>query len=247
MAKKTTRSTGSALVIAAAVGALFSATCSDARGKPAPAPATAPASPPSKQAPKGKGTTMTFDEAVAQLRTPARWCDASEALVKIGDRRAIEPLYRVAALTEEGLPDRRCVKDALQALGAQAEARSLVTSTTAETRRMAITMLKWFPADENLPALEQVVWKDGDGFLRSYAAGAILVHKVTPAWQASMIRLLDAPDAEARRTTVMALHHRFGDAVLAALRKRHAVETEADIKASLAQAIQTHEARAKKP
>jgi HEAT repeat protein len=241
MAKKTTRSTGSWLAIAAAVGALFSATCSDARGKPAPASA------PAKAAPQKKGTTMTFDEAVAKLRTPATWCDGADALVKLGDRRAIEPLYRVAALTEEGLPDRRCVKDALQALGAQAEARSLVTSTAADTRRMAITMLKWFPADENLPALEQVVWKDGDGFLRSYAAGAILVHKVTPAWQASMIRLLDAPDAEARRTAVMALHHRFGDPVLAALRKRHAVETEADIKASLAQAIQTHEARAKKP
>jgi hypothetical protein len=183
---------------------------------------------------------MTYDEAVALLHRPERWCDAAAALVELKDARAIGPLFEVVALTTEGLPDRACVRDALDRLGVRREAARLVGSAQVAERRTAVRMMKAFPGDEQVAVLARVALGDADADLRGDAARAVRTQPITAAWDTAMVSLLDAGDAEIRTLAASTLERRFGAPVLAALRKRLAAETEPAVRAALEAAIKIH-------
>lgn len=191
--------------------------------------------------PKRKGKPMTYDEAIALLGKPARWCDGAAALGKLGDKRAIGPLFAVVALAGEGLPDRDCVRDALVKLDVRAEAMAMIGSADDAVRKTAIGMLKAFPADADGPVLAKVAIGDPDLALRVLAVRALRTHKATAAYDAGMIAILDAPDAEVRAIAAGSLERRFGADVLAALKARRAVEHDALVTDALAAAIKRHE------
>jgi HEAT repeat protein len=184
---------------------------------------------------------MPYDEAVALLHVPQRWCEGAAALAKLGDRRAIRPLYRVVARTEEGLPDRGCVHDALDKLGVHDEAARLVASTEVADRRIGIELMKAFPADSHAPILARLALHDPEPDLRSLAAQALRTQKVTAAWDTEMIALLEAGDSGIRALAATSLQRRFGAPVLAAMRKRLRTETNAAVRGALEVAIRRHE------
>jgi HEAT repeat protein len=186
---------------------------------------------------------MAYDEAVALLHVPQRWCEGAAALAQLGDRRAIRPLYRVVARTEEGLPDRGCVRDALDKLGVRDEAAALVASTDVADRRTGIELMKAFPADSHAPILARLALHDPEPLLRSLAAQALRTQNVTATWDTEMIALLDAGDSGVRELAATSLQRRFGAPVLAALRKRLGTEANAAVRGALEAAIRRHEGR----
>ncbi len=185
--------------------------------------------------------TMTYDEAIALLQVPQRWCDAAAALVRLGDRRAIRPLHRLVVRTEEGLPDRGCVRDALEKLGARDEVVKLVASADAADRRTGIELMRACPADAHAALLGRLALHDPEPDLRRLAARTLRTQKVTAAWDVAMIALLDANDSDIRELAAAALQHRYGVTVLAALRNRLRTEPQAAVRGALATAIHCHE------
>lgn len=184
---------------------------------------------------------MTYDEAVALLHVPARWCEAAAALARFGDHRAIGPLSRVVARTEEGLPDRGCVHDALEKLGVRDEAVKLVASREVASRRTAIELMKACPADTHAPILARLALHDPEPELRGFAARTLRTQKVTAAWDTAMLALLQAGDRGIRTLAAISLQHRFGAAVLIELRKRLRAEPDAEVRGALDAAIRCHE------
>jgi hypothetical protein len=185
--------------------------------------------------------SMTYDEAVALLHVPARWCEAAAVLARLGDRRAIEPLSRVVARTEEGLPDRRCVHDALDKLGVRDEVGKLVASREVASRRTGIELMKACPADTHAPILARLALHDPEPDLRSFAARTLRTQKVTAAWDTAMLALLLAGDRRIRTLAAISLQHRFGAPVLTELRKRLRSEVDAEVRGALDAAIRCHE------
>jgi len=183
---------------------------------------------------------LTYDEAVALLQVPERWCEAAAALARLGDRRAIVPLYRVVARTEEGLPDRGCVHDALDKLGVRDEVVKLVASTDVADRRTAIELMKACPTDSHAPILARLALHDPAADLRGLAARTLRTQNVTTAWDTAMLALLDAVDRDTRALAATSLQRRFGGAILAALRKRLGSEPQAAVRAALEAAIRRH-------
>src|SRR5690349_11793017 len=100
-------------------------------------------------------------------------------------------------------------------------------------------MMKAFPADAHAPVLARLAAQDPEPRLRDQAARALRTQKITAAWEAGMIALLDAPDASIRTLAAQSVERRFDATILAALRKRAAVETDPATKAALAQSIAT--------
>jgi len=209
--------------------------CRDAAAKPQRAP-----------------RALSYDEAIALLKQPKRWCEAAAALVKLGarpdarpgDSRAIGPLVRVAMLTEEGLPDRSCVRDALERLGIHEQAARLVDSAEAADRRTGIRMMEAFPSAGQAPILARVALQDPERELRALAAHALRFQRITAAWDTAMMALLDAGDSDLRELAATALAYRFDPAILAALRKRLGTETDAAVRAALTAAIRVQHDRA---
>jgi len=190
---------------------------------------------------KPANRTMTYDEAVALLQVPQRWCEAAAALARLGDRRAIRPLHRLVARTEEGLPNRGCVRDALEKLGARAEVVTYVASTDEVDRRTGIELMRACPADTHAAVLGRIALHDPDPDLRRLAARTLRTQKVTAAWDVAMIALLDASDSDTRALAAAALQHRYGVTVLAALRNRRRTEPQAAVRGTLDAAIKCHE------
>jgi hypothetical protein len=183
---------------------------------------------------------LTYNEAVALLQVPARWCEGAAALARLGDRRAIVPLSHLVARTEEGLPDRGCVHDALDKLGVRDEVVKLVASTEMADRRTAIELMNACPADTHAPILARLALHDPAPDLRGLAARTLRTQKVTTAWDTAMLALLDAVDRDTRELAATSLQRRFGTAILAALRKRLGTEPQAAVRAALQAAIRRH-------
>lgn len=180
---------------------------------------------------------MTYDEAVALLGKPARWCDGAGALAKLGDRRAVGPLWDVMAISAEGLPDRGCVREALETLGVHEEAAARAAAADVATRRTGIAMMKAFPIAAHVPVLARMAMSDPEASLRMLAVRALRTQKMDAGWDAAMPTVLDAPDALVRGVAAEALARRYDPAILAALRKRRAVEREPAVQAALDEAI----------
>jgi hypothetical protein len=185
--------------------------------------------------------SMSYDDAVELLRVPSRWCAGAAALVRLGDRRAIRPLYRVVARTEEGLPDRGCVYNALETLGVHDEIVKLVASADVADRHTAIELMRACPADAHAPLLARLALHDPEPGLRRRAARTLRTQKVTADWDVAMIALLDASDSEIRELAATSLQHRFGATILAALRQRLKIEPQAAVRGTLEVAIHHQE------
>jgi len=185
--------------------------------------------------------SMSYDQAVELLRVPARWCDGAAALARLGDRRAIRLLYHVVARSEEGLPDRGCVYDALETLGVRDEAVKLAASADPADRRTGIELMRACPAGAHAPVLARLALHDPEPGLRRRAVRTLRTQKVTADWDVAMIALLDAPDSEIRELAAASLQHRFSAAVLAALRQRLKIEPQAAVRGTLEAAIHHQE------
>jgi len=190
---------------------------------------------------KNVSRSMSYDDAVALLQVPSRWCAGAAALVRLGDRRAIRPLYRVVARTEEGLPDRGCVYNALETLGVRDEIVKLVASADAADRHTAIELMRACPADAHAPLLARLALHDPEPGLRRRAARVLRTQKVTADWDVAMSALLDAADSDIRELAATSLEHRFSGTVLAALRQRLKIEPQAAVRGTLEAAIHHHE------
>ena len=211
--------------------ATLAAACSDAGAKP----------------PQSARSSLSYDDAITALKQPRRWCEAADAFAKLGDRRAIGPLYRVATLSEEGLPDRSCVRDALEQLGIHDEAARLVDSAQAADRRTGIRMMEAFRAPSQTPILTRLALHDPERELRALAAHALRFQNITPAWDTAMVALLDASDSDTRALAAAALARRFDTAILTALRKRLGSEADPAVRTALTEAIRVQDDHAAHP
>jgi HEAT repeat protein len=160
---------------------------------------------------------MPFEQAINQLRSPRTWCQAAEALVSRGDRRALLPLIEAYETPIEG--GKRCLLEAMAQLGARDEAQTLFEKGDAEQRWRAVQLMRLFESDRHLPALQRAL-ADDDAAVREEARVAIVNQEWTDAWEAAMIQLLESDDPQTRALAVESLTRRDSDTSRAALQQR---------------------------
>ncbi|HXU68350.1 MAG TPA: HEAT repeat domain-containing protein [Polyangia bacterium] len=168
-----------------------------------------------------------FEDAVAQLRSSETWCRGARTLAQLGDKRAVAPL--VAALRSRAEADKVCLLDALEALGAEAYARTLARSSDAAERAVGVRLMESFPTDEQIAPLVDLALHDGDAELRRAAAATLALQRRTPAWLAASVRLLDADDAAVRGATIDSMAMQNSDATRQALAARLAHEKDPEL------------------
>jgi HEAT repeat protein len=126
----------------------------------------------------------------------------------------------VAALRSRAEADKVCLLDALEALGAEAYARTLARSADPAERAMAVRLMESFPSEEQIAPLVALALHDADSGLRHAAAATLALQRRTPAWLAASARLLDADDAAVRGAAIDALAMQNSDATRQALAAR---------------------------
>lgn len=156
---------------------------------------------------------MSFEEAVRELSAPSTWCKAAGALVSSGDRRALIPLLDAYESPVEG--GKRCLLEAMEALGAQEAAGELYSGDPWQRTR-ALRLMELFGSDRQLPILERALSDPAEG-VRSQARRSLLNQQRTGAWEATMIRLLDSTDPQTQRLALESLSSRNSVAAKAAL------------------------------
>jgi len=190
-----------------------------------------------------KDKAMTYAEAVALLRSSETMCRGAEALAKMGNRAALMPLLDAHGAAEDAAA-RTCVKEALAALGARDQARTLADSDKPVERHAAVTLMGMFKDDQHVAVLGKLIDADPEPSLRAHAVEVLWLQKRTPPWEPIMVKALDHADTAVRRTAAQALTGQWGPAVLTALRKRLTVEKEPIVRSALETAIRSHEAHA---
>jgi hypothetical protein len=173
---------------------------------------------------------MDYQALVDQLKYPGTRCQAAEALVKLGHRLALLDLVDAYEISYEG--DTLCLLDAMQALGGAAAADALFGQAAPEQVRRIVHLMEFFPDDAHLPRLAQALGST-DERVRKQARRSLSTQRQTPAWIALLTGLLDAHDPADRLQAVESLARRPEKSVQAALRKRLAVETNAQVGAAL--------------
>jgi HEAT repeat protein len=177
---------------------------------------------------------MDRKTALEKLNHPAEWCAGARALAQLGDREALLPLIRAYETPVE--VGKVCLLDAMDDLGAATGAHALYQSDSAEQRRLAVHLMELFPADAHLPLLERAV-VDESAAVRRQARRALRCQLQTPDWEATLARLLDADDVDARAQSIESLSRRRSDLARRALRDRFGTETDPALKDKLAQAL----------
>src|SRR5256712_6383353 len=157
---------------------------------------------------------MSHDEAVRQLSAPSTWCQAARALVTGGDRRALIPLLEAYETPVEG--GKRCLLDAMKALGATEAASGLFETQDPRQRIQALRLMELFGSDKHLPLLVRAL-SDREGGVRAQARQAITNQEWTNSWEVAMIQVLDSKDPETQKMAVEALRRRNSAASNAAL------------------------------
>jgi HEAT repeat protein len=183
---------------------------------------------------------MDRDAALAKLGYPAQWCQGARALARLGDPAALVPLMQAYETPVE--VSKVCLLDAMDALGAETRAQALYDSDSAEQRRLAVHLMELFPAEAHLPILERAVM-DGSAAVREQARRSLRLQLQTPAWEAVMVRLLDAEDAAARAQAIESLSRRKSEPARQALRTRLASETDGMLRIKLEEALGTPDKR----
>jgi len=177
---------------------------------------------------------MKYQEAVALLDSSDTWCQGAKKLVHLGDRSAVVPLMQAYESREEG--SKLCLLDAMEELGAAELSHDLFEASDAEERRMAVHLMELLPDDAHLPFLERAAVDDDDK-VRRQGLRSLRTQRQTPAWEATLVRLLDAERVDTRSQAVTSLAPRDSDAVREALRRRLEVETDPDVRAQLEAAL----------
>jgi len=177
---------------------------------------------------------MKYEKAIALLDSPDTWCQGAKKLVRLGDRAAVLPMLRAYESRAEA--DKLCLLDAMEELGASSLSHELFEATGADERRMAVHLMELFFDDSHLPYLERAA-VDEDDKVRRQGLRSVATQRQTPAWEATMIRLLDAERVDTRGEAVTSLARRRTDTASEALRRRLEVETDPALRERLAEAI----------
>jgi hypothetical protein len=220
MASRTIRSSSRAALAALALVVIC---CAPAAGAPAP------------QQPPKKGAMTTYDEAVGLLASPKTWCKGASRLAALKDVRAIVPLMRAFESPAEA--EKLCLADAMEALGGEAEARTLIASHDATERRVAIHLMILFSSDAQLPHLREAALNDPDTDLRTRALDALRQQHQTPKWEATVGELLGQPTAELRGWAIDRLAAHGGDSARAKLTAHRPRETAPELRARIDAAL----------
>jgi HEAT repeat protein len=173
---------------------------------------------------------MDRDAALEMLRYPEQWCQGARALARLGDPAALVPLLEAYETPVEA--SKVCLLDAMDALGAERGAHALYESESAEQRRLAVHLMELFPAEAHLTVLERAV-RDESPAVREQARRSLRLQLQTPAWEAVMVRLLDAEEVETRAQAIERLSRRKSDAARQALRARLTKETDPALREEL--------------
>jgi hypothetical protein len=189
-----------------------------------------------RASPDPEASSMKYEEAIALLDSPDTWCQGAKKLVKLGDRDAVLPLLRAYESRAEA--DKLCLLDAMEELGASSFAHELFEAPGAEDRRMAAHLMELLFDDSHLPYLERAAVDDDDK-VRRQGLRSIATQRQTPAWEATMIRLLDAERVDTRGQAITSLARRNTDTAREALRRRAGVETDPELRERLTEAIAT--------
>ena len=181
-------------------------------------------------------THLSFEDAVEKLASPKTWCEGAAALGATNDARAVFPLVRAYERRAEGL-DVTCLLDALHAtLPRLQPADLLAQSNDADDRRALFHAMELVPDVRWMSVLEQGA-NESTGKLQKQALRSLAAQKQTPAWMASMGRLLDSSSAVARHQAIESLGRRHEDDARSLLRTRAAKETDAGLKAAIDAAL----------
>lgn len=195
------------------------------------APVTADARTPAK---KDKMTTK-YDDAVKLLASPTSWCTGAKQLVALKDKRALVPLVQAYERPTEG--DKLCLADAMEALGAETEARELIASKDATERRIAIRLMILFGSDEQLEPLNQVALHDSDAALRTAARDALRQQRQTKKWEEVIATYLALPDDASRGWAIDLLIKHNGKSSWQRVQDHLAKEKNPDLRAKIERAL----------
>jgi HEAT repeat protein len=178
-----------------------------------------------------------YERAVAELERAESWCRGARTLARLGDTRAIFPL--VEAMNRPVEADKGCLYSALEKLGARQRARTLAESADASERAVAVRLMELFSGEEQLAPLERIAGTDSGASLRRAAAHTLGLQKQTAAWEATMVRLLEADDPQVRAEVIESLAMRYTESARQALRARLAREPDAVLRDRLSAVLQT--------
>lgn len=182
-----------------------------------------------------KGSTVTFDEAVALLSQEGSMCRGAEALARLDDARAILPLGRAYRQRTES--SKQCLIEAIVKVG-RADRLVAAFETAAPADRATLLICGYLSPSEDLLPLAERSLTDENADVRWQARRMLSNWKVTPAWRATMCRALSSTDKEARAKALELLERIKGEDVDAALAAQAAREADAALKQKLTATIE---------
>jgi len=181
-----------------------------------------------------------YDEAVRLLASPKTWCDGARQLVQLKDPRGILPL--LAAYDRPTEAPTLCLADAMEALGAIAEAPKLVASKAPADRAAGLRLMITFTSDEHLPRLREVALHDPDAQLRERALDALRRQRQTPAWEDAIASFLTLDDERLRGWALDRLIEHNGASTWARVEAHAPQETSAALRAKIDAALKARPA-----
>jgi hypothetical protein len=179
---------------------------------------------------------VKYDDAVRLLASPRTWCAGASQLAALKDPRALVPLMRAFESPAEA--EKLCLADAMEVLGGEAEARTLIASSDAGERHVAIHLMILFGSDDQLPYLRDAALKAPETELRMRALDALRQQHQTPAWERTVAELLDQPSVELRGWAIDRLAAHRSDSARAKLSAHLPHETVPELRARIAAALQ---------
>jgi hypothetical protein len=206
------------------------------QAQPQPQPAPQPRAPVAKKVPMSK-----YDEAVALLSSAKTWCDGATKLTALKDRRALVPLMHAYEQPVEA--EKLCLADAMEALGGEVEARTLIASKDPDERAVALRLTILFSSDDQLPALREVALRDPEERLRARALDALKQQHQTKAWEELVAGFLALPDEKLRAWAIDRLIQHDSDSTWQRVRDHQAREPSADLRARIDAALKARPPR----
>ena len=171
-----------------------------------------------------------YEAAIALLKSSSSWCKGAEILARLGDQRAVVPLLRAYERPVEA--DKVCLLRAMRALGAGRIVPRLVRSADPEQRRMGLHLMELYSDDAHLPLLVQSL-EDPDPRNREQARRSLRTQDQTPAWEATMVQLLESTDRDLREDAVSTLVSHRTPTALAALARHRDREADRELRAAI--------------
>jgi len=181
-----------------------------------------------------------YDEAVRLLASPKTWCDGARQLAQLKDARAIVPL--LAAYDRPVEAPTLCLADAMEALGATAEAAKLLASKLSDERVAAVRLMVVFTSDDHLPLLREVALRDLDVQLRERALDALRRQRQTPAWEDVIASFLALSDERLRGWALDRLIEHNGASTWARVEAHAAQEKSPTLRAKIDAALKARPA-----